>query len=69
MVIVMILQIVVALASIVLLGSGTVILGARSSLFPAKAMPIAFAVTAASWLALLIAVIGAVIMLIGRPAV
>ena len=65
----MILQIVIALASIVLLGSGTVILGARSSMFPAKALPIAFAVTAASWLALLIAAIGAVIMLLGLPAV
>ena len=69
MVIDMILQIVVALASIVLLGSVTIIFGARSSLFPAKVMPIAFAVTAASWLAFLIAAIGALLLLLRMPAV
>jgi hypothetical protein len=63
----MILQIVGALAFLVLLGSTTVIVGARHSVFPAKMLPIAFAVTAASWLAFLIAAIGAAIILLGFP--
>ncbi len=65
----MILQIVGALAFLVLIGSTTVIVGARNSIFPAKILPIAFAVTAASWLAFLIAAIGAAIILLSLPRV
>ena len=61
----MILKIVGALAILVLLGSTTMIFGVRTHLFPSKALPIAFALTAASWLAFLIAIIGATIILLG----
>ena len=64
----MILKIVGALAVLVLLGSSTMILGVRNNLFPSKALPIAFALTAASWFAFLIVAIGAIIVLLGLPS-
>jgi len=64
----MILKIVGALAFLVLFGSTTIIFGVRNNLFPARALPIAFALTAASWLAFLIAAIGATIILLGLPS-
>jgi hypothetical protein len=64
----MILQIVGALAFLVLLGSTTIIFGVRNNLFPSKVLPIAFALTAASWLAFLIAAISATIILLALPS-
>lgn len=65
----MILKIVGTLALLVLLGSTTVIFGARTNQFPAKVLPIAFALTAASWFAFLIAAISAALILLGLPRV
>lgn len=64
----MLIKIVGALAILVLLGSSTMIVGVRNDLFPSKALPIAFALTAASWLAFLITAIGAIIVLLGLPS-
>jgi hypothetical protein len=64
----MLIKIVGALAILVLLGSSTMIVGVRNNLFPSRALPIAFALTAASWLAFLIAAIGAIVVLLGLPS-
>jgi hypothetical protein len=64
----MILTIVGALAFLVLLGSATIIWGVRYLRLPPKALTIAFALTAASWLAFLIAAIGATVILLGFPS-
>jgi hypothetical protein len=63
----MILTIVGVLAFLVLLGSTTIIWGVRYLRFPPKVLTIAFALTAASWLAFLIAAIGAMVILLGLP--
>jgi hypothetical protein len=65
----MILSIVGILAFLVLLGSTTIIWGVRHFRFPSKLLAIMFALTAASWLAFLIAAIGAIVILIGAPRV
>ena len=65
----MMLQIVGALAFLVLLGSTTIIFGVRYNILPSRALPIAFALTAASWLAFLIAAISATVILLGLPSV
>lgn len=64
----MLIKIVGALAILVLLGSSTMIVGVRNHLFPSRALPIAFALTAASWLAFLIVAIGAIVVLLGLPS-
>ncbi|MBK9943384.1 MAG: hypothetical protein U0Z44_10295 [Kouleothrix sp.] len=61
----MLASIVGILALLVLAGSLFMIYGARRPQLPTRALTIAFAVTAASWLAFLIAAIGASIVLLG----
>jgi len=51
-----------ALLILVLIGSVTMLLGARRFHLPAKILVVAFALTAASWIALLIATISITIM-------
>ncbi len=63
----MILTIVGVLAALVLLGSATIIGGVRYFHFPPQFLTIAFALTAASWLAFLIAAISATVILLGLP--
>ena len=65
----MIVTIVGILALLVLAGSLFIIYGVRYARFPAKALTIAFALTAASWLAFLIAAIGAIVFLLALPRV
>ena len=55
------------LAALVLTGSLFTIYGARHTRMPSRALTIAFAITAASWLAFLVAAIGAVLMLLALP--
>jgi hypothetical protein len=64
----MLVTIVAILALLVLLGSATIIWGVRYFRFPPKVLTIAFALTAASWLAFLVAAIGAIILLLGVPS-
>ena len=64
----MILTIVGVLALLVLLGSAMIIWGVRYFGFPPRVLTITFALTAASWLAFLIAAIGASIILLGIPS-
>ena len=64
----MILTIVGALAFLVLFGTATIIWGVRYLRFPPKVLTIAFALTAVSWLAFLIAAIGATVILLGFPS-
>ncbi len=55
------------LACLVLTGSLFMIYGARQARLPARALTIAFALTAASWLAFLIAAIGVTLILLALP--
>ena len=64
----MIFTIVGALALLVLIGSATIIWGVRYVRIPPNVVTIAFALTAASWLAFLIAAIGAGVVLLGCPS-
>ena len=52
-----------------LAGSLFVIYGARQGSWPTRTLTIAFALTAASWLAFLIAAIGATVILLALPRV
>jgi hypothetical protein len=65
----MIMTIVGALACLVLLGSAIIICGVRYFNLPAQVLTIAFALTAASWFAFLVAVISATIILLGVPSI
>jgi hypothetical protein len=65
----MILTIVGALACLVLIGSATIICGVRYFNLPARILTIAFALTAASWFAFLIAAISATVILLGAPSI
>jgi hypothetical protein len=65
----MIIMIVGALACLVLLGSATIICGVRYFHLPSKVLTIAFALTAASWFAFLIAAISATVILLGVPSI
>ena len=66
----MIVTIVGTLAVCVLAGSLFLVYGARrTSQVPSKAITVAFALTAASWLAFLIALIGATVILLALPRV
>lgn len=65
----MIVLIVAALATLVLAGSLFVVYGARQGSWPTRTLTIAFALTAASWLAFLIAAIGATVILLALPKV
>ena len=58
----------ISLALLVLIGSATIIWGVRYVRIPPNVVTIAFALTAASWLAFLIAAIGAVVVLLGFPS-
>ena len=64
----MILAIVGVLALLVLLGSVMIIWGVPYFCFPPRVLTIMFALTAASWMAFLIAAIGASIILLGIPS-
>ena len=64
----MILTIVGVLALLVLLGTAMMIWGVPYFSFSPKVLTITFALTAASWLAFLIAAIGATIILLGFPS-
>jgi hypothetical protein len=64
----MILTVVGVLAFLVLLGTATIIWGVRYLRFPPRILTVAFALTAASWLAFLIAAIGAMVILLGLPS-
>lgn len=63
------LQLVGLLAVLVMLGSLVLIYGARQARMPAKALTVTFALTAASWLAFLIAAIGATVTLLALPQI
>jgi hypothetical protein len=63
----MILIVVAALAVFVLLGSATIIWGVPYFRLPQRVLTVAFALTAASWLAFLIAAISATVILLGIP--
>jgi hypothetical protein len=65
----MIFTIVGALAFLVLSGSATIIYGVRYFHFSSRQLTIAFAITAASWMAFLIAAISATIILLARSSV
>jgi hypothetical protein len=65
---IMIFTIVGALAFLVLVGSTTVICGVRYFNLPARVLTIAFALTAASWMAFVIAVISATVILFVLPS-
>ena len=66
----MIVPIVGMLAVFVLIGSMFLVYGARrASQVPSKAITVAFALTAASWFAFLIALIGATVILLALPRV
>jgi hypothetical protein len=58
----MLITIEVVLAILVLIGAVTIIWGARRFHFSTKMLAVAFALTAASWIAFLIAMIGMTLM-------
>jgi hypothetical protein len=60
----MLFTIIGALALIVLIGSATMICGVRYFNLPSRVLTIAFALTAASWMAFLIAAISAIVLLL-----
>jgi len=64
----MIFTIVGALAFLVLSGSATIIYGVRYFHLSSRVLTIAFAVTAASWMAFLIAAISATVILLVPPS-
>ena len=65
----MILTLVELLAGLVLIGTATIIGGVRYFHLPTKVLTIAFALTAASWFAFLIAAISATVILLVTPSV
>jgi hypothetical protein len=65
----MILAVVEFLAILVLIGTTTIICGVRYFHLPTKALTIAFALTAASWFAFLIAAISATVILLVVPSI
>jgi hypothetical protein len=64
----MILTLVELLAGLVLIGTATIICGVRYFHLPTKALTIAFALTAASWFAFLVAAISATVILLVTPS-
>ena len=65
----MILTLVELLAGLVLLGTATIIGGVRYFNLSSKVLTIAFALTAASWFAFLVAAISATVILVLIPGV
>ena len=65
----MILTLVELLAGLVLVGTATIIGGVRYVRLPTKVLTIAFALTAASWFAFLIAAISATVILLVTPSI
>ena len=65
----MILTVVELLAGLVLLGTATIIGGVRYFNLSSKVLTIAFALTAASWFAFLVAAISATVILLVFPGV
>ena len=68
MVVGMILTIVEFLAGLVLIGTATIICGVRYFHLPSKVLTVAFALTAASWFAFLVAAISATVILLVVPS-
>jgi hypothetical protein len=64
----MILTVVEFLAALVLIGTATIICGVRYLHLSSKVLTIAFALTAASWFAFLVAAISATIILLVVPS-
>jgi len=64
----MILTVVELLAGLVLIGTATIICGVRYFHLPTKVLTIAFALTAASWFAFLVAAISATVILLVTPS-
>ena len=64
----MILTVVEFLAALVLIGTATIICGVRYLRLSSKVLTIAFALTAASWFAFLVAAISATIILLVVPS-
>jgi hypothetical protein len=64
----MILTLVELLAGLVLIGTTTIICGVRYFHLPTKVLTIAFALTAASWFAFLVAAISATVILLVTPS-
>ena len=65
----MILTVVELLAALVLVGTVTIIAGVRYFNLSSKVLTIAFAITAASWFAFLVAAISATVILLIVPSV
>ena len=65
----MILTVVEFLAGLVLLGSATIIGGVRYFNLSSKVLTIAFALTAASWFAFLVAAISATVIMLVVPGI
>jgi hypothetical protein len=65
----MILTVVELLAGLVLLGTATIIGGVRYFNLSSKVLTIAFALTAASWFAFLVAAISATVILLVFPGI
>jgi len=65
----MILTVVELLAGLVLLGTATIIGGVRYFNLSSKVLTIAFALTAASWFAFLIAAISATVIMLVVPSI
>ena len=65
----MIITVVEVLAGLVLLGTATIIAGVRYFNLSSKVLTIAFALTAASWFAFLVAAISATVILFLVPSI
>jgi len=65
----MILTVVEVLAGLVLLGTVTIIAGVRYFNLSSKVLTIAFALTAASWFAFLVAAISATVIMLVVPSI
>jgi len=65
----MILTVVEVLAGLVLLGTATIIAGVRYFNLSSKVLTIAFALTAASWFAFLVAAISATVIMLVVPSI
>jgi len=65
----MIVTVVEVLAGLVLLGTATIIVGVRHFNLSSKVLTIAFAFTAASWFAFLVAAISATVIMLIVPSI
>jgi hypothetical protein len=65
----MIITVVEVLAVLVLLGTATIIAGVRYFNLSSKVLTIAFALTAASWFAFLVAAISATVIMLVVPSI